>query len=135
MGINITNYDPTKVSVVISGLVITGFADSSVVTVARNEDIVTPSVGAQGDVVYSENANQSATVTLTLQSTSASVYKIRQMALSRQEVDIVISDAGNDGGELLSASRCRITKVPDSKKEKTAGSVDVTIFAPMVVQR
>lgn len=135
MNINITNYDPTKVSVVISGLVITGFADSSVVAVARNEDIVTPSVGAQGDVVYSENANQSATITLSLQSTSASVYKLRQMALSRQEVDIVISDAGNDGGELLSAGRCRITKVPDSKKEKTAGSVDITIFAPAVVQR
>ncbi len=132
---NITNYDPMKVSVVVSGLVITGFADSSVVVVARNEDIVTPAVGAQGDVVYSENANQSAMITLSLQSTSASVYKLRQMALSRQEVDVVISDAGNDGGELLNAGRCRITKVPDSKKEKTAGSVDVTIFAPAIVQR
>lgn len=132
---NITNYDPAKVSVVVSGLVITGFAESSVVTVARNEDIVTPTVGSQGDVVYSENANQSATITMVLQSTSASVYKLRQMARNRQEVDVVISDVSNDGGELLSAVRCRITKVPDSKKEKVVSSLDITIFAPAVVER
>ncbi len=132
---NITNYDPRKVSLIISGLVITGFAESSVVSVARNEDIVIPSVGSQGDVVYSENANESATVTFSLQSTSASLYKLRSLAIGRREVDVVISDASNDGSELLSANRCRITKVPDSKKEKTAGSVDVTIFAPAVDQR
>ena len=131
----ITNYDPMKVSIVVSGLVITGFADSSVVKVARNEDIVTPSVGAQGDVVYSENANQSATITISLQSTASALQKLRTMAKSRREVDIVISDASNDGGELLSAGRCRITKVPDSNKDKTSGSADVTIFAPAVEQR
>ncbi len=132
---NITNYDPEKVSVVISGAAVTGFADSSLVVVSRNEDIVTPTVGAQGDVVYSENANQSATITISLQSTSASVYRLRELAIGRKEVDVVISDAGNDGGELLSAGRCRITKVPDSKKEKVAGSSEITIFAPAVVQR
>ena len=131
---NITNYDPEKVSVVISGAAVTGFADSSLVVVSRNEDIVTPTVGAQG-VVYSENANQSATITISLQSTSASVYRLRELAIGRKEVDVVISDAGNDGGELLSAGRCRITKVPDSKKEKVAGSSEITIFAPAVVQR
>ena len=103
--------------------------------VARNEDIVTPSVGAQGDVVYSENANQSATITISLQSTASALQKLRTMAKSRREVDIVISDASNDGGELLSAGRCRITKVPDSNKDKTSGSADVTIFAPAVEQR
>lgn len=132
---NITNYDPIKVSVIVSGLVVTGFADSSVVKVARNEDIVTPSVGSQGDVVYSENANQSATITMSLQSTASALQKLRSMAKSRREVEVVISDASNDGGELLSAGRCRITKVPDSNKDKVAGAVDVTIFAPAVEQR
>lgn len=131
----ITNYDPMKVSVIVSGLVVTGFSDSSVVKVARNEDIVTPSVGAQGDVVYSENANQSATITMSLQSTASALQKLRSMAKSRREVEVVISDASNDGGELLSAGRCRITKVPDSNKDKVSGSVDVTIFAPAVEQR
>lgn len=129
---NITNYDPEKVSVIIGGLVITGFADSSVVTVARNEDIVSTTVGSQGDVAYSENANQSGTITLSLQSTSASLQKLRTMAKNRKELDFLMSDANTDGGEIISASRCRITKIPDSKKEKTVGSVDVTIFAPVL---
>lgn len=133
--VNITNYDPMKVTVVIGGLVITGFADSSVVTVARNEDIVSTQVGVQGDVVYSENANQSGTITITLQSTSAALSRLHKMATARQEVDVVISDANKDGGEIISANRCRITKVPDSKKEKTAGSVDVTIFAPVIEEK
>lgn len=133
--INITNYDPMKVSVVVGGLVITGFADSSVVTVARNEDIVSTTVGVQGDVAYSENANQSGTITLSLMSNSASLIKLRKMAVDRQEVDVLISDTNEDGGEIISASRCRITKVPDKKKEKTVGSTDVSIFAPAIVEK
>lgn len=133
--VNITNYDPMKVTVVVGGIVITGFADSSVVVIARNEDIVATTVGVQGDVAYSENANQSGTITMSLQSTSASLSRLRKMASSRQEVDVVISDVNEDGGTIISASRCRITKVPDSKKEKTVGSIDVTIFAPMIEEK
>ena len=62
----ITNYDPLKVTVNIGGRIITGFADSSVITVSASEDRVTTTVGAQGDVVYSENANESGTVTISL---------------------------------------------------------------------
>lgn len=33
----------------------------------KNEDAVTTEVGCKGDVVYSENANESGTITITLQ--------------------------------------------------------------------
>ena len=65
---NVTNYDPRKVSVVVDGRIVTGFADSSMITIARSEDIVSTSVGTQGDVVYSESANRSGTLTMSLQS-------------------------------------------------------------------
>ena len=70
---NVTNYDPMKVSVAVDGRAVTGFADSSVVTVTRSEDIVSTTVGTQGDVVYSENANRSVTFARSLQVTSASI--------------------------------------------------------------
>ena len=130
---NVTNYDPMKVSVVVDGRVVTGFADSSMVTVTRSEDIVSTTVGTQGDVVYSESANKSGTITMSLQVTSASVIWLRSIAKSRKEVSVVISDANQSPAEVTSASRCRITKIPDNKKEKTAGSVDVTIFAPEII--
>ena len=130
---NVTNYDPMKVSVVVDGRVVTGFADASMVTVTRSEDIVSTTVGTQGDVVYSENANKSGTITMSLQVTSASVIWLNSIAKNRKEVSVVISDANQSPTEVTSASRCRITKIPDNKKEKTAGSVDVTIFAPEII--
>ena len=48
--IAVTTYDPTKVSLVVNGRVITGFATDSMITVARSEDMVTTAVGVQGDV-------------------------------------------------------------------------------------
>ncbi len=130
---NVTNYDPRKVSVVVDGRIVTGFADSSMITIARSEDIVSTSVGTQGDVVYSESANRSGTLTMSLQSTSASLVWLKNIAKSRKEISVVITDASQTPAEVTNASRCRITRIPDNKKEKTAGSVDVTIFAPEII--
>ena len=129
---SITNYNPMKVSVIVDGRIITGFSDSSMVVITRNEDIVSTAVGTQGDVVYSENANRSGTITLSLQETSSSVDFLRGIAKGRKEVTVVISDTNKTPAEVTSVNRCRITKIPDNKKEKTAGSIDVTIFAPVI---
>ena len=131
----ITNYDPKKVTVNVGGRIITGFADSSVVSISSSEDRVKPSVGAQGDVVYSENANESGNIVMSLQITSASLPYLKKLAIDRQETDILISDANKDTAETVSGSRCRVTKIPDGKKEKAAGSVDVTIFVPRLEYR
>ena len=131
----ITNYDPKKVTVNVGGRIITGFADSSVVSISSSEDRVTPSVGAQGDVVYSENANESGNIVMSLQITSASLPYLKKLAIDRQETDILISDANKDTAETVSGSRCRVTKIPDGKTEKAAGSVDVTIFVPRLEYR
>ena len=69
----VTTYDPQKVNVIVDGRVITGFASDGVVTLTRNSDSVTPAVGAKGDVAYSENADETGTVAITLMSTSASL--------------------------------------------------------------
>ncbi len=131
----ITNYDPKKVTVNVGGRIITGFADSSVVTVNASEDRVTTAVGAQGDVVYSENANESGSVVMSLQTTSASLPYLKRLAVNREETDVLISDANTDTAETISGSRCRVTKIPDRKKEKAAGTVDVTIFVPKLEYR
>ena len=131
----ITNYDPKKVTVNVGGRIITGFADSSVVSISSSEDRVTPSVGAQGDVVYSENANESGNIVMSLQITSASLPYLKKLAIDRQETDILISDANKDTAETVSGSRGRVTKKKKKKKEKAAGSVDVTIFVPRLEYR
>ncbi|RHV86250.1 DUF3277 family protein [Clostridium sp. OF09-36] len=126
----ITSYDVKKVNVSVNGSIITGFAADSLITITKNEDAVTTEVGCQGDVVYSENANESGTVQLTLAGTSSSVSKFRSLAASRKEVSLMVSDSNDSDSIKVSAQRCRVVKMPDVTRGKTAGSVQVSIFVP-----
>lgn len=84
---DVTSYDPKKVNVAVNGAIITGYASDSMITATKNEDAVTTEVGCKGDVVYSENANESGTITITLQGTSSSLPRLRSLGV-KPETDI-----------------------------------------------
>lgn len=126
----VATYDPKKVTVVINGRAITGFASDGVVTVTHNEDIVTPSVGVQGDVTYSENANNSGNAALPLASTSASLAYLRELCSKRKLIQISISDANDDDEIHINEENCRILKMPDTSRGKEAGTVTVNVYIP-----
>lgn len=128
--IAVTTYDPKKVSLVVNARIITGFAADSMISVARSEDIVTTSVGVQGDVTYNENANESGTMTITLSGTSSSLPYLRDLALRRTQVSVLMADANDDSNVYVSGDRCRITRPPDLARAKEIGSETVTIFVP-----
>lgn len=128
--IAVTSYDPTKVSLVVNGRMITGFATDSMITVARNEDMVTTAVGVQGDVTYNENANESGTMTVTLSGTSSSLPFLRDLALRRKPFSVLLVDANDDSNVYVSGDRSRITRPPDLTRAKEIGSETVTIFVP-----
>jgi hypothetical protein len=123
-------YDPKKVTVSVAGRAITGFASDGVVTVTHNEDIVTPSVGAKGDVAYSENANNTGQAVIPLMSTSASLAYLRQLCTKRQQVRFDVADANNDAAIHISEERCRILKVPDTPRTREQTTVNVTVYIP-----
>lgn len=130
-----TTYDPEKVTAQVDGSIVTGFASDGIITITMSEDAITPEVGVQGDVVYAENANRSATVTLTLQGTAAFVEKARNLCMKKKMFSFVLSDANDDGGLISSGSNCRITKMPDIARGKTPGTVSVTFFVPVLQVR
>lgn len=133
--VSVTTYDPKKVNVIVGGRVITGFASDGVVTLAKSEDSVTPSVGAKGDVTYSENANESGTVSLTLMSTSSSLSYLRDLDAKRRAVNVSITDANDDTAFTMNEDNCRITKMPDVARQKEQATVTVTIFVPSMTIR
>ena len=133
--VSVTTYDPKKVNVIVGGRVITGFASDGVVTLAKSEDSVTPSVGAKGDVTYSENANESGTVSLTLMSTSSSLPYLRDLEAKRRAVNVSITDANDDTAFTMNEDNCRITKMPDVARQKEKATVTVTIFVPSMTIR
>ena len=133
--VTVTTYDPKKVNVIVGGRVITGFASDGVVTLAKSEDSVTPSVGAKGDVAYSENANESGTVSLTLMSTSSSLSYLHDLEAKRRAVNVSITDANDDTAFTMNEDNCRITKMPDVARQKEQATVTVTIFVPSMTIR
>ena len=134
-GIEIASYDPKKVNVILNGKAITGFASDGVITVTRNEDIVTTQVGAKGDVAYSENANESGNIALTLMGTSSSLPYLRQLAVKRTPVSVTITDANDVGSVNVAEEQCRILKPPDIARAKEVGTVTINIFVPSLNYR
>ena len=126
----VTSYDTKKVNVNVDGTTLTGFASDGIITVSKSEDAVTPNVGVQGDVVYEENANESGTVAVTLQQTSSSLQKLRNLASNRKRFALTISDANDDAPANVSGSECRILKEPDVVRGKNTSTVTVNIYVP-----
>ena len=120
----VSTYDPKKVTVSIGGRVITGFAADGVVTLTHNEDAVTPSVGAKGDVAYSGNA------ALPLMSTSSSLAYLREICAKRRPVRFSVSDVNDADAIQVSEENCRILKMPDTPRSKDPTTVTVNVYIP-----
>ena len=127
---DVTSYDPKIVNVAVNGAIITGYASDSMITATKNEDAVTTEVGCKGDVVYSENANESGTITITLQGTSSSLPRLRSLASSRKQISVTVSDANDSDDISITAQKCRVVKMPDVSRGKTSGNVTISIFVP-----
>ena len=127
---DVTSYDPKKVNVAVDGAIIAGYASDSMITATKNEDAVTTEVGCKGDVVYSENANESGTITITLQGTSSSLPRLRSLASSRKPISVTVSDANDSDDISITAQKCRVVKMPDVSRGKTSGNVTISIFVP-----
>jgi len=128
-------YDCQKVTLTANGRVITGFAEDGVVVLTHNEDIVIPSVGAQGDVAYSENANMSGNAAIPLMSTSASLAYLRGLCASRVPIRFSVSDANSADRVHVSEEDCRILKMPDVTRNKEQTAVTVNIYIPRLNYR
>jgi hypothetical protein len=127
----VATYDPRKVSLVINGRIITGFAEGEMISIARNEDNVLPYVGTQGDVARAINANWTGIVTVHLMSTSNSLRMIRELSQTSQFITLTISDV-NDDRKYLNEDQCWFVKAPDVPLGKQVVPVSVQIYVPFL---
>jgi hypothetical protein len=87
-------FDPKLMITVFKGHPITGFAEGSVLTIERTEDMFSEKVGVSGEVARSKSNNRSGTVKITLMQTSPDNDFLSTMA--------VLDEVGNAGvGELM----------------------------------
>ena len=114
-------YDPSQISVIVGGAVISGFADGTFVNAARNEDAFTYVPSSTGGGTRTKNANKSGRVTLTLQKTSESNEVLDNYADLDEKSNegifsILIRD--NNGKDLHKGESAWIVKKPDSEESK-----------------
>lgn len=112
-------YNPKRVTVNYKGNIITGFESGTMISVSRNQPVFTLKIGSDGEAMRVRSADESGTVTLTLQAQSDS-NDILSAALTldsssnsnlNQTGALLIADL--NGNTLVSIPDAFITKWPD----------------------
>ena len=106
------NYSPGDVSLIIGGSIVKFDA----VTVARNEDKNTMTVGTQGEVTRTKNLSNLATITVVLPQSSSNNAILSAFEVANSVVSILVKD--NGGLSLHTMPEGVITGVPDSEYGK-----------------
>lgn len=118
-------YDPSEVSVIIGGQIITGFDEGDSIEVAMNEDAFTLKVGSQGDATRTKNANLSGTLKLVLQQASEA-NAVLQGLLTQDQLSgngtfpFLVRD--NSGNDVHKAETAWVKRQPNAAYGKESGT-------------
>lgn len=122
-----TEYDPTKVNVIVDGVHITGFADGSMITGSRNTDKWSQHVGVDGNVTFVKSADDTGEVTITLKHTSASNQILEQIYNEGKTVDFACVDANFEGDVGINGSECKVVR-PDFERTDEVSEPEWTLL-------
>lgn len=122
----ITTYDAKKVSVIVKGGYLTGFAEGTFVTWAKDEENYSVSVGAKGDVARSKINNPLGTITITLQQTSPWVKHLNYYAKTGAIIPVSVIDKGTSAVKVGGKS-CYVKKPADGERGDEAGNAEFEI--------
>lgn len=122
----VSSYDFKKITATVANHILTGFMDGSVITIEKNEDNVTPHVGADGSVTYAESADNTATMTITLKQTSPSLPVLRGLARNKTNCPTSVIN-NNTGSAKYVSSYGRVLKMPGEEFGTEVSGVEVTI--------
>lgn len=120
------SYDPSQVTVIVGGVILSGFADGDFITCEREEDNFFKRVGGDGQVGRARNANKSGSFTFTLMATSPANEQLSALLA----VDDLVNDGllvfpiavyDGSGKDLAVATQCWLKKLPNLVKGKEVG--------------
>lgn len=122
----LSTFDPKKLSVIVAGARVTGFADGTFVEIEEMSDGVTSQAGADGEVMRVMSTDPRHRITITLQQGS----KANQVLSALRDADRVSSGGGAfpvyiqdlTGTTLFTASQAWIVKKPNASFSKQVES-------------
>lgn len=118
---SLKTFDPKSIVLTVGGAIIGGFADGTFVTVERQEDAYTTTVGADGEVTRVKSNNKLTNVTITLAQTSDSNSILSGFAILDEKsnsgvVPVLLKEAGAD--TIVAGGRGWIQKLPNIEYSK-----------------
>lgn len=128
-------YDPAANVFSFLGNLITGYGPDTFITVERNEDGFSLSVGAGGEATRSLNRNRSGRITLTLMAGSQSNDVLSALARQDELFGTAVGPAylkELNGGTAVSAPNCWIAKMPNVERAKESGTVEWVFESDMI---
>jgi len=122
-----STYDPSKLTVIVGGVIVTGFSDGDFITAKRDEDLYMKRVGADGHVARARNGNKSGTIEIKLLQSSPAVTELSALValdnfLFDGDILIPISIVSpGDGAELVGATQAWLKTPPEMVFGKEVG--------------
>ena len=111
-------YDPGQVQLSFFGVIVTGFADGTMITVERDEKTWTKKVGADGEVARTRVRNSSGKITFTLMSTSSSNAELAALIIIDEFSGAGVGPAlvkDNSGIDLHAAAEAWLSGPPPAE--------------------
>ena len=110
-----TTYDVMDVNLVVDGVVITGYAEGTVINATKSEDNFSTHVGVKGEVAIAETNNPTGEIEITLKNTSPSVEYLISLASRKGENALVAAQIVdlNTNGINVGGTECRVKKPSD----------------------
>jgi hypothetical protein len=124
-------YGADKVSVIVNGTPITGFADGSFVTVARNVESATLHVGADGVGTKIVNADKSGTITIRLVQSSLSNAVLSALEATNANFPVIVKDT--NGLSLHSGAKAFVSAPPSSEYAQEMSPREWTIMVEALI--
>ena len=106
----VKTYDAKDTSVIVDGIYVTGFGED-MISAEKEEDLSTPSVGAQGDVVRNQINNKLGTMSIFIQPTSPS--KAYLLSLANRSDTFPIWAINKKLGERIGGTMASLKTFPE----------------------
>lgn len=115
----ITQYDPTKVSIIFGGVPLRGFADGDMVTIEYTNDNRSVHVGTQGEGRHVKSNDLSGIATVRLADYSPSNDALMLIHRADTPLPFIVADKSTNAGLFFAAS-AMVQKVPNMVKSNEA---------------
>lgn len=113
-------YDPKNVSVVIDNVFVTGFAEGSMVSAAKDEENFQTKVSAKGEVSVAKTNNPLGTLTVTLSADSPHLKRLTSLANSGKMVSAWVNQSAPIK-ERKGGSKAMVKKPADAEYSDEVG--------------